>query len=240
MRPNSALLALALVGSHGLEGLADDGPRPTLATTPASAPATTSKGLFGRFRKPAVPEVPPNKPRQSTPRTSLSTPPDAPKATLPAPRPAVAAHDPLRPISTVPRPSPVLANDTDRGQGKGKEADTTVHRTQATAADLGLPIGPGSDSTSTSTVPGGSSLSLQQALYGALTSNPDLVALRTGNPALASAEAVEVARHFPVALNPTVFIDYRPITLIPNGTFGNSGAGGSTTGSTAAASNHGF
>ena len=79
-----------------------------------------------------------------------------------------------------------------------------------------MPIGPGTDSTSSAA--GSLSISLQQALTGALTSNPDLVALRQGNPAAASAEAVEVARHFPVALNPTVFIDYRPITLIPRGT----------------------
>ncbi len=109
--------------------------------------------------------------------------------------------------------------------------DAPVRRTQATAADLGLPIGPTTDSTGP--VPGGQSLSLQQALTGALTSNPDLIALRQGNPAQASAEAVEVARHFPVALNPTVFIDYRPITLIPNGTFGTTGPNAGGTGSAA-------
>jgi cobalt-zinc-cadmium efflux system outer membrane protein len=69
---------------------------------------------------------------------------------------------------------------------------------------------------------GGQSLSLQAALYGAITSNPDLVTLRQGNAIAASAEAVEVARHFPTTLNPTVWIDYRPITLVPNGTFGTS------------------
>ena len=49
---------------------------------------------------------------------------------------------------------------------------------------------------------GGQSITLQLALYGALTSNPDLVALRQGNPLAPSAEAVEVARHFPITLNP--------------------------------------
>ncbi len=73
---------------------------------------------------------------------------------------------------------------------------------------------------------GGQSLSLQAALYGALTGNPDLVSLRQGNPLAASAEAVEVARHFPTTLNPTLWIDYRPITLIPNDTFGTSSPGG--------------
>ncbi len=84
---------------------------------------------------------------------------------------------------------------------------------------------------------GGQSISLQMALYGALTSNPDLVSLRQGNPLAPSAEAVEVARHFPTTLNPTVWIDYRPITLIPPDTFGSSSVGGSRGSSTT--SNHG-
>ena len=57
---------------------------------------------------------------------------------------------------------------------------------------------------------GGQSISLQAALYGAITSNPDLVTLRQGNALAASAEAVEVARHFPTTLNPTLWMDYRP------------------------------
>jgi cobalt-zinc-cadmium efflux system outer membrane protein len=73
---------------------------------------------------------------------------------------------------------------------------------------------------------GGQSISLQAALYGALTSNPDLVSLRQGNPLAASAEAVEVARRFPTTLNPTLWMDYRPITLIPAGTFGSGAPGG--------------
>ncbi len=66
----------------------------------------------------------------------------------------------------------------------------------------------------------GQSIALEAALYGAITNNPDLVTLRNSN--VASAEAVEVARRFPTALNPTVWIDYRPITLIPRDTFGTS------------------
>jgi cobalt-zinc-cadmium efflux system outer membrane protein len=77
---------------------------------------------------------------------------------------------------------------------------------------------------------GGQSISLQMALYGALTSNPDLVTLRQGNPLVISAEAVEVARHFPTTLNPTLWIDYRPITLIPPDTFGSTSPGGRPTG----------
>lgn len=66
-------------------------------------------------------------------------------------------------------------------------------------------------------------------MYGALTSNPDLVSLRQGNPTAASAEAVEVARHFPTTLNPTLWIDFRPITLIPPNTFGSTSPGGGAT-----------
>lgn len=77
----------------------------------------------------------------------------------------------------------------------------------------------------------GQSISLQAALYGTITNNPDLVALRNSN--VASPEAVEVARHFPTTLNPTVWIDYRPITLIPRDTFASSGSGtGTGTGQT--------
>jgi cobalt-zinc-cadmium efflux system outer membrane protein len=73
---------------------------------------------------------------------------------------------------------------------------------------------------------GGHPISLQAALYGAITSNPDLVTMRQGNVLGASAEAVEVARHFPTTLNPTLWIDYRPITLIPRDTFGAASPGG--------------
>ena len=75
---------------------------------------------------------------------------------------------------------------------------------------------------------GGQSISLQAALYGTLTSNPDLATLRLGNPTTPSAEAVESARHFPTTLNPTLWCDLRPITLIPPDPFG---GGGQRTGS---------
>jgi cobalt-zinc-cadmium efflux system outer membrane protein len=78
---------------------------------------------------------------------------------------------------------------------------------------------------------GGRPISLELALYGAITNNPDLVTLRNNN--IASPEAVEVARHFPTTLNPTLWLDYRPITLIPRDTFASQGgsASGSGTGS---------
>jgi outer membrane protein, heavy metal efflux system len=107
--------------------------------------------------------------------------------------------------------------------------DFQVRRTQVPPNDMSAPIVPGATALpsqtdtltplTTSSV-GSQSISLQAALYGAITSNPDLVTLRQGNALVASAESVEVARHFPTTLNPTLWIDYRPITLIPNGTFG--------------------
>ncbi len=69
----------------------------------------------------------------------------------------------------------------------------------------------------------GQSLSLQSALYGALMSNPDLVTLRQGNPIAPTPEAVEVARRLPTTLNPTLWVDFRPITLIPRDPFPSGG-----------------
>jgi cobalt-zinc-cadmium efflux system outer membrane protein len=104
---------------------------------------------------------------------------------------------------------------------------------------MSLPIGPGAVPpplpeaglpASPTPAVGGQSISLQTALYGALTSNPDLMTLRQGGPQgvanAPSPESVEVARHFPTALNPTLWIDYRPINLIPPDTFGNQSSGG--------------
>ena len=117
--------------------------------------------------------------------------------------------------------------------------DAPVRRVQTTSSDLSAPImsgtsplPPPTDSLSALATPasmGGQSISLQAALYGAITSNPDLVTLRQGNALAASAEAVEVARHFPTTLNPTLWIDYRPITLVPTGTFGTTSPGGART-----------
>lgn len=70
---------------------------------------------------------------------------------------------------------------------------------------------------------GSQSLSMETALYGTLTSNPDLIALRQGN--VASAEAVEVARRFPTTLNPTLWVDIRPLAYerVPPTHLGNGG-----------------
>jgi outer membrane protein, heavy metal efflux system len=138
------------------------------------------------------------------------------------------------------------ARPPQRPATTGPTADVRLRRVQTNPGDMSLPTGagvtpaapPASDLSAAPTGPplGGQSMSLQMALYGALTSNPDLVSLRQGNPLAASAEAVEVARHFPTTLNPTAWIDYRPITLIPPNTFGTTGSGG---GGSSGAGNHG-
>jgi cobalt-zinc-cadmium efflux system outer membrane protein len=136
-----------------------------------------------------------------------------------------------RPTSVVKPPASVRAS--------GARLDTPVRRVQVTSSDMNAPtlpnvnpLPPVTDTLSALATPpgGGQSISLQAALYGAITSNPDLVTLRQGNALAASAESVEVARHFPTTLNPTVWIDYRPITLIPPNTFG-SGVSGSSSSS---------
>jgi cobalt-zinc-cadmium efflux system outer membrane protein len=83
---------------------------------------------------------------------------------------------------------------------------------------------------------GAQSISLEAALYGTLSGNPDLAALRQGGPNLPSPEAVEVARNFPTTLNPTLWFDLRPITLIPNNTFGTTS--NNSTGGAAPAPHH--
>lgn len=139
----------------------------------------------------------------------------------PALNPALLVHHRLR---REPPPSTVVpAPPTPRLLARGDfTSDRMVRRAQSTGdlpAALPTTTTMPSSNVSANLAPtvGAQSLSLDAALYGALTSNPDLVTLRQGN-ALANApspEAVEVARRFPTSLNPTVWIDYRPITLIP-------------------------
>ena len=113
--------------------------------------------------------------------------------------------------------------------------DTHLQQAQVTGPSIMQPLPPTprlipDPSPISSAGIGGQSISLQAAMYGALTSNPDLVTLREGNALAASAEAVEVARNFPTTLNPTLWIDFRPITLVPNGTFGTGSPAGSHAG----------
>jgi outer membrane protein, heavy metal efflux system len=119
--------------------------------------------------------------------------------------PAPPAAD--RPVAARPKPSRDVAKST-------APTDAPVRRTQGTPGDIPSPLPPGA------TMPTGPAdaiaaeaasqpIALGAALYGAITSNPDLVALRGGNQA--SAEAVEVARRFPTTLNPTLWVDVRPL-----------------------------
>ncbi|MDB5351725.1 MAG: outer membrane protein [Planctomycetota bacterium] len=124
------------------------------------------------------------------------------------------------PKASVP-PSPVSSTR------RAAPADPPVRRTQTTPDDL--PAIPGASApivpVPTVAVPtaGGQPITMEAALYGAITSNPDLVALRQGNAA--SAEAVEVARRFPTTLNPTLWVDVRPLAYerVPGMTLGNGG-----------------
>lgn len=109
--------------------------------------------------------------------------------------------------------------------------DLPVRRAQAGPADVPMQFGPGvapplpvtNLPTNLAPAVGAQSISLESALYGALTSNPDLATVRLGNPTTPSAESVEVARHFPTTLNPTLWFDLRPLVLIPPDTFVSSG-----------------
>lgn len=109
------------------------------------------------------------------------------------------------------------ADDEDQGEPEGPVSVPALPEAAIPPpAELSRPLA--------TPVEGGEPLSLQSALYGAITHNPDVVALRNSN--IASPEAVEVARRFPTTLNPTLWIDYRPITLIPRDPFGGNGQTG--------------
>lgn len=154
-----------------------------------------------------------------------------PPAYAPAPRQAPATP---RPRSAALSPAPATF-------GRVSTGDLGVRRVQAGPVDnAAIPDAtPPATALPTATpapaADGAASISLQFALNSAITSNPDLVALRNSN--VASPEAVEVARRFPTTLNPTVWIDYRPITLIPRDTFANNGTGAGGTGTGTGAGN---
>ena len=116
---------------------------------------------------------------------------------------------------------------------RAQAVDRSVRQARVEPTEVQTPLGAGALlSSSLWDVPrdaiaviSGPSLSLQMALYATLTCNPDLNILRLGNPTTPSAESVEVARHFPTTLNPTLWTDYRPMVLIPFEPFsGPSGA----------------
>jgi cobalt-zinc-cadmium efflux system outer membrane protein len=167
-----------------------------------------------------------------TVRRAAQTPTTRKQAIPPAKPWPTAGRGPASQQSAVPGTYPKA---TARTRASTTRGDARVLRVQTSSSDMNAVLAPAASRLQPTEPPltslaippaGGQSISLQAALYGALTSNPDLVTLRQGNALAASAEAVEVARHFPTALNPTLWIDYRPITLIPNGTFGTTGPSG--------------
>jgi cobalt-zinc-cadmium efflux system outer membrane protein len=150
--------------------------------SPPVAPAPERRRFFGLFHRPSPP---------------------APSRASEVPSPPTDGRVQIAPRQTRPGAS-----------------DAPIRRVQAGPGDMGLRLGPGEIPPTPETVlpasptpvVGGQSLSLQAALYGALTSNPDLISMRAGNVAgnVASPEAVEVARRFPTTLNPTLWVDVRP------------------------------
>ena len=157
----------------------------------------------------------------------------APPRPAPAPRPAA---EPVPAPAPAPAPVPVPTATPPRPGPPSTDAPVRRVAVQQPPApvetpalpDAALPAAGAAPAVAPGPLEGGQSLSLQAALMGAIRYNPDLITLRNSN--VASPEAVEVARRFPTALNPTVWIDYRPITLIPRDTFANNGTGAGGTG----------
>ena len=176
-----------------------DGPTPDRPVPAAESPSPAA----GQAETPARPS--PEPPRRRL-FDRLRAPRDAEPRSVEVP-PSLAAD--RRPVAT-PQPSPV--RPADRGA-----SDPRVRQAQAALPGASL-LTPGAASTgSPASLVGGRSLSLEAALYGAITSNPDVVALRQNS--VASPEAVEVARRFPTTLNPTLWVDVRPYAgeRIPGG-----------------------
>ncbi len=182
-------------------------------------------GLAAQVDPPGSTPSPGVSQRTVSPRPAVAASPVKPRISIPPPRDFSGRRSgPVQTSSPVARPSP-------RPVTAVRNADARLRRVQVNAGDMSQPTGSNLSAVAMAPALGGQSLSLQSALYGALTSNPDLVTLRQGNALAASAEAVEVARHFPTTLNPTIWLDYRPITLIPPSTFGSSSPGGGKTSS---------
>lgn len=173
------------------------------------------------FSQDAKPKPAPTRPRPTSSGTGgaglmegWKVPPTRPARS--APKAPTAPTDPLaRPAPNDPRVRPAQAEPAPASVGA-----------LALPTAPSAPLSDASPAAFAAAEAAGQPLGLQIALYGAIRNNPDLIALRNSN--IASAEAVEAARHFPVALNPTLWIDYRPITLIPRDPFGGSGTGTGT------------
>jgi cobalt-zinc-cadmium efflux system outer membrane protein len=219
-----ALVLAVLVGEGNLSVQAD----PPVQNSGAGAP--TENPQIGPSPPPGSPGPKPS----ASARARVSAQAGSPGQTPLSPERAKTGGTLVRKPGHDPKPKSRLAPELRTpasSVARNLRADARVRTVQASSSDLSAPITPsvsplpeptgGLEALATPPA-GGQSMSLQAALYGAITSNPDLVTLRQGNALAASAESVEVARHFPTTLNPTLWIDYRPITLVPNGTFGTS------------------
>ena len=255
-----AVVLPAMLGISAANPARGDDPVASVAGPASTRPAATTPApsSFGGLRSPmsysARPA--PTGPGSSRPSATADRPTRQPIAS--ASTPALPSSWWPRPVGTTApavkdrgwQTSPMGGATVRRSSGGAPAArrpasDAAVRRIQAGAPDLTaapLPAVGAGQPTAPPVMPpavnaaelGGQSITLQLAMYGALTSNPDLVALRQGNPIAPSAEAVEVARRFPTTLNPTVWVNYRPITLIPPNTFGSTSPGGGS-----GASHHG-
>ncbi len=158
----------------------------------------------------------------------------------------VLADPPPRPNAVAVAVAEPVASPAEAPVRGGRARPTELPRPTAGGVPDALPTVPGENLSTAAAAPatpegiGGQSLSLQAALSGTITSNPDLVTLRQTTASGPSAEAVEVARRFPTTLNPTLFIDYRPITLIPRNPLGSTPAGSGETSGTSGKNQHGF
>jgi cobalt-zinc-cadmium efflux system outer membrane protein len=244
LRPDASTPAPASFGGIHSPRILSARPAPAGPSSPRSSTNRPSQGRQ-KVAASSTPSLPPSG-WSSRSDASPTAPRDRGWQAAPAggtARQRVAGTGPVAPRSTGGTTAP---RSTGGPAARRPAGDASLRRTQAGALDTtsaALPMAGAAQPIAPPVMPpavtatdlGGQSISLPLALYGALTSNPDLVALRQGNPIAPSAEAVEVARRFPTTLNPTVWIDYRPITLIPPGTFGNGlvghGGGASGTGS---------
>ena len=220
---------LAVMTRAGAAASGDDLSASDRGDQRGNAGQPTAASTIGGIRRPASAVQPGSKlgtgtgPRQATSAGSppASGGPSAAKAQTPAVQSA------QRRV-TIPPPRTHLR--TAGNTPVSAHSDTNVRQAQAGPGGMDPTANPlpgfgasgplGQPTLSGGALVGGQPIAMQAALYGAITSNPDLVTLREGNVLAASAEAVEVARNFPVTLNPTLWLDYRPITLVPNGTFG--------------------
>ena len=124
---------------------------------------------------------------------------------------------------------PPLASPPVATLAKPPETDRAIVRVQANSTELNrpapsdtpealplpAPVATPAEEAVPNTIPG-QSIGLDLALQGAITGNPDLIAIRQNAPA--TWEAVEVARRFPVTLNPTLWLNVRPFTYQPTPT----------------------